>query len=246
MLTRGQLREIHGKGLPLHILEQDYIQAIYLLELYVNVDDLVFKGGTYIRHAFGLDRFSEDLDFTGDPNPESLQVPAVRMGRYGIDCDFRLGEKTDVSLKGRLRYRGPLYDGSERSMGTIHIEISRRKDVLLEPEWRRLFFKYPEIRVLNCLGMRKEEVLAEKLRAISTRSKGRDLYDIWFLLKQDFKPDRELFRKKMEVIGSDPDFRISVDRELWDRDLGILVDRPPEYDLVREEVLKILEASEFI
>ncbi len=59
MITRSQLREIHRIELPLHILEQDYIQSLFLNELYRKERSLVFKGGTYLKHAFGLDRFSD-------------------------------------------------------------------------------------------------------------------------------------------------------------------------------------------
>ena len=41
------------------------------------------------------------------------------------------------------------------------------------------------------------EVLAEKLRAILTRSKGRDLFDTWFLLAKGVKIDWDLVGRKM-------------------------------------------------
>ncbi|MFO8108912.1 MAG: hypothetical protein R6U17_00070 [Thermoplasmata archaeon] len=70
MITISKLREIHRKELLLHllellatipkrILEQDYIQSMFLNELYHRDGSSVFKGGTYLKHAFGLDRFSD-------------------------------------------------------------------------------------------------------------------------------------------------------------------------------------------
>ncbi|MEA1994528.1 MAG: nucleotidyl transferase AbiEii/AbiGii toxin family protein, partial [Euryarchaeota archaeon] len=203
MITRGQLREIHGSELPLHLLEQDYIQSLFLKELYKRVDSLVFKGGTFLKHAYGLDRFSEDLDFTmyREVDPiENLKDAASKLRSYGVEAYLDKVDLDDPSFSVRLRYRGPLFDGSKKSTGNIHIEVSKRNDVLLEPEWTRLFFEYPETRVVNVLSLQKEEVLAEKLRALSMREKGRDLYDVWFLLRQDVTANDELFSQKMAIV----------------------------------------------
>ena len=49
MITRTQLKKLHKEKLPLHILEQDYIQALILIELYNQTESLVFKGGTLLK-----------------------------------------------------------------------------------------------------------------------------------------------------------------------------------------------------
>ena len=248
MITRSQLREIHRIELPLHILEQDYIQSLFLNELYRKERSLVFKGGTYLKHAFGLDRFSEDLDFTlyDEVDIEKiLDDVSDRLTYYGVEAEIDRVEDQEISLNARLRYRGPLFDGSEKSIGRINIEISKREDVLLEPEWTRLFFEYPESRVLSALGLQKKEVLAEKLRALSSRSKGRDLYDVWFLLKQDTPLNKELFIEKMEVVGGSGEVSISISAEGWWRDLEVLLVNPPKYDDVKKEVVQTLSENGF-
>lgn len=63
MIDRTRLGDLHGEALPLHILEQGYVQALFLQELYRETETLLFKGGTFLKHAHRLDRFSEDLDF---------------------------------------------------------------------------------------------------------------------------------------------------------------------------------------
>ena len=230
MITRKQLREIHGGKLPLHILEQDYVQSIFLQELYKDVDTIVFKGGTFLKHGFGLDRFSEDLDFTqhrSDRLKNMFEDTASRMRSYGIEGDLDRIEEDQLSFNARLRYRGPLYNRSGRSY--INIEVSKRDDVFLKPEWTRLFFDYPETRVVNVLGLGKEEILAEKLRALSTRSKGRDLYDVWFLIKQNVIPDKQLYERKMRMMDRDPTIDISISEREYLRDLNILLVNPPGY-----------------
>ena len=248
MITRSQLREIHRKELPFHVLEQDYIQSLFLNELYRRDGSLVFKGGTYLKHAFGLDRFSEDLDFTvyGEAKIEAiLSETAGSLMPYGVEAMLDKVEDKDISFNARLRYRGPLYTGSEKSVGSIDIEISKREDVLLQPEWTRLFFEYPEVRVVSAFGLQKEEVFAEKLRALSSRSKGRDLYDLWFLLKQDTPVNKVLFLEKMAVIGRTGEVSITISKEEWSRDLEVLLVNPPKYDDVTKEVVRALSEHGF-
>lgn len=244
MITRERLRELHDQDLPLHVLEQDYVQALFLQKLYSETDNLVFKGGTFLKHAYGLDRFSEDLDFTELDRPgnvlESIREAAEDLSDYGIEAEIGEVEENSDSLSCRLRYSGPLYDGSERSRGSIEIDVSKREDVFMDPEWTRLFFEYPEIRVVNALGLQKEELLAEKLRALSTREKARDLYDCWYLINQGAEPDPELFKQKMEVVGAEDKVEISVTEESWKNDLQIFLENPPEFKKVKDQVLSDL------
>jgi len=248
MIGRNQLRELHSADLPLHVLEQDYIQALFLQKLYQRTENLGFKGGTFLKHAYGLDRFSEDLDYTAvkDDNIISiLEDSASKLSDYGIEAEIDDIDEEGSSITCRLRYRGPLYDGSERSKGSIEIDISKRADIILEPEWTRLFFEYPEISVVNALGLQKKELLAEKLRALSTRDKARDLYDCWYLINQGTDPDPELFRQKMEVIGGEPELEISVTEEAWVNDLSIFLENPPKFEKVRKQLLQALETEGF-
>ena len=103
------------------------------------------------------------------------------------------------------------------------------------------FFKYPEIRVVNSLCLSINEVLAEKLRALSSRTKGRDLYDVWFLLKAGVRIDKKLFKQKMAVIEKKPLIEISISKIDWAHELEILLDKPPDFKLVKEEVKKFLK-----
>jgi predicted nucleotidyltransferase component of viral defense system len=44
----------------------------------------------------------------------------------------------------------------------------------------------------------KEEILAEKTRAVLTRHKGRDIYDIWYLLNLGAELDEDLILQKLK------------------------------------------------
>ena len=55
MLTRRQLRSLSLKeGVALHAVERDYIQTLFLYELYKHVSGFLFKGGTCLRMGYNL------------------------------------------------------------------------------------------------------------------------------------------------------------------------------------------------
>jgi predicted nucleotidyltransferase component of viral defense system len=54
-----------------------------------------------------------------------------------------------------------------------------------------------EIPSFDVLVMKEEEILAEKIRAIYTRNKARDVYDLNFLLKKGIKIKEDLINKKL-------------------------------------------------
>lgn len=247
MIDRTRLRSLHGSDLPLHVLEQDYVQALFLQELYRDTDDLVFKGGTFLKHAHGLDRFSEDLDFTSvteRPIADALEDAAGALERYGLPAAIDDVERRPNALVGRLAYEGPLFDGSDRSRGRIELDVSTRGDVFREPEWVRLFFPYPETRAVTARCLAIEEAFAEKLRALATRSRGRDLYDSWFLLQDGVPIDPDLFERKMEVVGEEPRVTVTVTEREYERDLSVLVAHPPDYETALDSVTSALAGAD--
>lgn len=246
MIDRARLRELHGVDLALHVLEQDYVKALFLQELYRESEGLVFKGGTFLKHVHGLDRFSEDLDFTlyDDLDVEAvLSTVAERLERYGLPAAIDRTDRQPIAILGRLRYEGPLFDGTDRSRGSVELEVSTRDDVLRDPEWRRLFVPYPETRTVTARCLVIEEAFAEKLRALSTRSLGRDLYDCWFLLEQGVSIDPDLFERKMAVVDEPAQVTITTTAREWERELSVLLEHPPAYGNVLETVVDEIEAA---
>ena len=66
MISIEKLKEIARlKDLHIGYAEKDYLLDLLLFLISRNTkDELVFKGGTCLSKIYGLDRFSEDLDFT--------------------------------------------------------------------------------------------------------------------------------------------------------------------------------------
>lgn len=243
MLTRKQLREFYPEKVPLHILELDYVQSIVLKGIYTRGDGLVFKGGTCLRKAFGLNRYSEDLDFnliSGEPR-KTLEGGLIGLKAAGIISRLSQFEERKSVYLATIRYKGPLFTGSELSEGVMQVEISKREPVN-EPEWITVISQLPDVGTYSLLSMSPEEILAEKLRTLVQRSKARDLYDIWFLLNKGVKLHHPTLDLKFEEAGIAhktvskilEEYDIT-DRE-WERDMKNLMARVPKRTSVLDYV----------
>jgi predicted nucleotidyltransferase component of viral defense system len=133
MLTRRQLRNLSLKqGVALHIIERDYIQTLFLYELYKHTNIFLFKGGTCLRMGYKLNRYSEDLDFNlnekQDIGIKLMKDTSSRLTDFGIESKLKKEHLSQSGLNYKLVYTGPLFDGTDRSKGTIKIDISCRKE----------------------------------------------------------------------------------------------------------------------
>lgn len=185
MITLSQIQQIAKQS---HINEntiyREYLQLSLLSQLYRYPlsEQVYFKGGTAIHLIFGASRFSEDLDFT-------VNMEAVDFDRF-IDKFFREFAKFEqVSFKPRKTIAGKkflLTSGTTvLSYPTyISLDFSFREKVL-DPSKSLIQTLYPVQFNSMIHHLSKQEILAEKIRAFLTRDKGRDMYDLWFLLSQN-------------------------------------------------------------
>ncbi|MDP3013513.1 MAG: nucleotidyl transferase AbiEii/AbiGii toxin family protein, partial [Candidatus Subteraquimicrobiales bacterium] len=81
---------------------------------------------------------------------------------------------------------------------TIKLDFSKRNDSL-KSKIGIIKTDLPIITTAPIIYMDPEEILAEKTRAIIGRKKGRDLYDIWFLIHQGYKLNPEFIKKKLKM-----------------------------------------------
>lgn len=59
-----------------------------------------------------------------------------------------------------------------------------------------------------------KEIMAEKCRPIMNREKGRDVYDLWYLLHKGIKFDIRLIQKKLNCYHETYDKKILIERIL--------------------------------
>jgi Domain of unknown function (DUF1814). len=87
--------------------------------------------------------------------------------------------------------------------------------------------------------MNEEEIVVEKIIALMERNKGRDLYDLWFMLKKGVIVNRELFDKKNSSQQIDWS-RFPSERE-YNRDLEKLTGRMIPFKQVMSDIKEKLK-----
>lgn len=246
MLNRRQLQELTKvSGFNLWQTEKDYLQHIFLLYLSIESKrELVFKGGTALQKVYGLNRFSLDLDFTSTNGKEEEIVNKIAkdIKDFGYETEIsKIAQFEDKSKALTLKIKGPLYDGTEKSIAMLRIEISHRKDLQLEPETREIVPIYPDIKPYLLIIMRLEEILAEKIRAIYYRGRARDLYDLWFLIKKNIKPDIKLINTKLnyyKLTYNKQEFkkRIQEIEKVWTIELKPITTFTPPFQTILKDM----------
>lgn len=222
--------------------EKDYFQTIILFVLYQNYGKgLVFKGGTALNKCFGLDRFSEDLDFTCQ---DRIDIKKLEDGlkRFKIDFETETKEYED-KLKLTIRLKGPLYIGIRSSMCKFIVDLSFRESIILKPEVKTIGRFLEEIPSFGVLVMQEKEILAEKIRAILTRTKARDIYDLWFLLNKGVMFDLNLVREKLRYYKQEWNFKefsskIEIKETIWKTELKPTLSTIPDFREVNRYILE--------
>lgn len=200
MLTREEiLRLARARRLKPWQEEKRYVQALVLYAL--SEWPVIMKGGTYLWFFHGLNRFSDDLNFT--------QVGVLKEGPEDVSLSLELlGLRNRVKVLKEDRYTltfrvdawGPL-STSEKDLCRVRVDISRREEVLLKPLPVKLDEPSYGIPIVFLRGMDLREALAEKIRAAAVRGAARDLYDSWFLLRRGIPLDPDLLARKLEFYG---------------------------------------------
>ncbi|MBA3751626.1 nucleotidyl transferase AbiEii/AbiGii toxin family protein [Candidatus Dependentiae bacterium] len=221
----------HARWQTLSMVEQDLIISRALICLYSNQhvkESLVFRGGTALNKLFIKPpaRYSEDIDFVQvRPEPIGPTIDAIRAALKPW-----LGEPkrklTERSAKLIYTYQAI---GGEAAKLKIEINTTEHFQVLALKQ--ELFVVESPWFQGSCSisTYELEELLATKLRALYQRRKGRDLFDMWYvLIHHKVKSDRvieifqhyclndgifiskELFQKNMEEKRLNRDFQADM------------------------------------
>ncbi len=251
-MNREELKQYIGvTAFSLGHVEKDYFQHIVLSALSRRWGSyLVFKGGTALQKIGLLSRFSEDLDFTEDkdlPIDIIAENVARAIGSYNYPVETDNLTDTEMTAGFRVKIRGPLYRNN-RGICTIRVEISRREKILIEPEVQEIDPPYKDVLPYVVRVMDRDEIAAEKIRAVMTRDKVRDLYDLYMLIEHGASLHRDMVEKKLKFyrISFEPSDVAGRCEELakrWDKDLSSLMETVPPKEIalarVRSEISKI-------
>jgi len=238
MISKDEIKTLSkANNLTFHQQEQHYIQTATLQAIYTAVaDQLIFKGGTALFFFYGLNRFSEDLDFTQTQPLDIEYITNTLSNIYSI-LNIPTDIKTEKNPAGptiKVKTQGLLHN-KPLSTTTVKIDISNRNDILHPADIKEVIPIYNDLRPFNVPVMKKEEILAEKIRALIIRGKARDIYDISFLLKKGIPLDIQLINKKLEYYNISFNKNMLIEKinaiqPLWNAELQGLVPKVPVFN----------------
>ncbi len=244
MIDIKTLRRVaRTKGLTnMGYAEKDYFQEVLLLAVSREAPELVFKGGTALYKLHGLDRFSEDLDFTGEIGENETK----RILSYLEDYGYGAGVDSKGTRHGTLmtfQVKGFLYQGTNQTLARVQMDVMGASDVVLDPEWRVMFPLYPDIPSFRLRTLALPEIFSEKVRSMLVRAKARDAYDVWFLLGKGLEPDLALIEGKLELneltFGEELlEESLAKCRERWINELHPMVPGAVAFDQVEKDIRK--------
>ena len=208
-----------------HILKE-YVELLSLeyLSRSPYVPQLAFIGGTNLRLVYGIDRFSEDLDFDCKDFTESQFIEMTDalidyLKMNGLQAEPR--DKTNEKLTAFRRnifFPGLLFE--------LGLSGHRDERFLMKVEAQDQGVGYlPEMAMVSRCGFffalpvpSQSVMLSMKLSALLTRAKGRDFYDTIFLWQRT-EPDYH-FLKSRCGIGSPDELRQALENLLSRIDLN--------------------------
>ena len=236
------------KRLSLMNTEKDYLQDLMLFSIYSHLGkELIFKGGTCLYKIYKLDRFSEDLDFTLNKKIDIREVSNKIISDLSLlNIKSKIKEIKEYKNELNIRFilNGPLYKGNKETQCFIPLNISIKEKVILEPEDSSIVSLYKELPTFKIFTMQEKEILAEKVRAISTRKKPRDIYDLWFLLVvKNIFFDIKMINEKLSLYSLKYNVKEFLDRinemkNLWETDLKYLtIGDLPDFNKIKNEIM---------
>lgn len=182
--------------LPARNLAREYLQSRILAAMQSAgaMNALAFQGGTCLRFLFSLPRYSEDLDFALEGEPQRYSLPrylrAVRatLAREDYRVELRVREHRAVH-SGWVRFPGLPHELGLSPLAEQVLAIKIEVDTKPPPNAGtevRLVRRHATLRLFH---HDRASLLAGKLHAVLQRgyTKGRDLYDlIWYLSDPDW------------------------------------------------------------
>lgn len=180
-----------------------------------------FYGGTALRVFYGLDRFSEDLDFSLASEDMNFDLSAYfpvlekEVKAFGLNVSISEKEKTKDSnirsafLKGNTREHLLMFYADESVAGVsnneivkikFEVDVNPPKYASFEHKYRLLPAPY-EINLYDMPSLFAGKIHAVICREWQSRVKGRDLYDYVFYLSRNAAVNLEHLRERLLQSG---------------------------------------------
>lgn len=212
MINLTEILKTYPEPLQIHrsFILREYLQYKILEILFDGpyAGKFCFLGGTCLRLVHNNTRFSEDLDFDNFQISEADFSDVSQGIKIGLEREGYQIEMKQV-IKGayhcHIRFPGLLFEQG--------LSGFKEEKILIQLDTEPQHFDFqPEIFVLNKFDVTArifttplDLLLAQKFTALCQRkkSKGRDFFDIVFLLSKSVKPNYDYLTMKMDI--STPD-----------------------------------------
>ncbi|MDD4974099.1 MAG: nucleotidyl transferase AbiEii/AbiGii toxin family protein [Bacteriovorax sp.] len=193
---------------------KEITQEVALYSLYKAgfFQNACFLGGTSLRILHGLDRFSEDLDFSLWKEDQAfslddyLDKAMVYMNAYGYDLSFDKKDLSDKAVQSRF-----LKDDSIKNVLTFqHIKDTRSKiKIKIEIDTNPPVGADRSVEYVNfpldfpVSAYDLKSCMSGKIHALLCRPyvKGRDWYDLLWYLSQDVTPNLAFLKNALFQTG---------------------------------------------
>ncbi|MDD3175113.1 MAG: nucleotidyl transferase AbiEii/AbiGii toxin family protein [Candidatus Nanoarchaeia archaeon] len=222
--------------------EKYLYQNILLFIIYKEFgNELIFKGGTALTKCYGLNRFSEDLDFTQIKEIKNItNLISNQLKKLNILFEIKEIKNNEQAQKLKILIQGPTYTGSRQSLCSISIDISKREKILFEPNIINIKTLFLPIPGFDVVVMNLKEIFAEKIRAIMTRNQARDVYDLYNILEHQtnmafINEKLTLYQKSFSL--NEFETCLEEKKAIWDVELKNLMINYPLFDEVKSKIL---------
>lgn len=234
----------------------EYLQAQILKALSLSKynDAISFLGGTCLRFAHNIDRFSEDLDFDlirkdGFSAEKLMTDIQKKLELQGFQVDVRTKTTENIYIiffkfRNVLREFGFNVHKDEKVLVKFEIDFNPSKNIIIETKFADSFNeRFPML--VNTL----ETLFAQKILAIVFRpyQKGRDFYDlIWFLAQKNIEPSYGILKEKGIKIENRQELVEFLERQVEKTDLKQATKDVERFLFYPEQAEWILKLPEFL
>jgi predicted nucleotidyltransferase component of viral defense system len=208
MLNLSQILEFYPENLhPFKsFILREYLQYHILEILFESqfAQEFCFIGGTALRIVHGNQRFSEDLDF------DHINVDSKTFDKLAIVIESQLKKKglvVEIRTVHKSAYH--CYIKFPHILFNEKISSHANQKILIQLDSEAQYFEFePELVFLNKFDIfceirsaPKDLLLAHKFSAVlgRPRNKGRDFFDIIFLLSMNIKPNYAYLKEKLGI-----------------------------------------------
>lgn len=239
------------KNILLEYLQTQILKALSLSKYNTAIS---FLGGTCLRFAHGINRFSEDLDFDlvkkDNFNLENLTADIQKkLELQGFKVDTRTKTTENIHIiflkfRNVLREFGFNVHRDEKVLVKFEIDFNPSKNIRTETKFADSFNeRFPML--VNTFAT----LFAQKILAIVFRpyQKGRDFYDlVWFLSQKNIEPNYAIFKEKGIAIGNRQELIAFLEKQAKKSDLKQAAKDVERFLFYPEQAEWILKLPEYL